>query len=127
MNSSGEQANDSSAGHSISPDGQHVVFGSIATNLVDNDSNGYRDIFVHNRQTGNTKRASVDSSGVQSNNDSHSAVLSSGGQVVALYSYASNLVPNDTNGQPDIFIRIDEGSFYVIPNAQGGISIIYLE
>ncbi len=37
---------------SISADGRHVVYESINTNLVPNDTNGLRDIFWHDREAG---------------------------------------------------------------------------
>lgn len=38
----------------ISLDGRYVAFTSQANNFVDNDTNEKSDIFVHDRQTGNT-------------------------------------------------------------------------
>ena len=37
---------------SISADGRYVAFLSEATNLVPGDTNGIKDVFVHDRQTG---------------------------------------------------------------------------
>jgi hypothetical protein len=45
----GAQANSSSGYPSISADGRFVSFESIASNLVGGDTNGSRDIFVHDR------------------------------------------------------------------------------
>src|SRR5207237_2388105 len=53
---------------SLSGDGRYVVFGSAATNLVPNDTNGVQDIFVRDRLLGTTERASVDSNGNESHN-----------------------------------------------------------
>ena len=52
---------------SISADGRFVAFDSLASNLVPGDTNGMRDVFVHDRQTGTTERVSVDSAGTQGN------------------------------------------------------------
>lgn len=49
----------------ISPDGRYVSFSSYANNLVENDTNGYIDVFMHDRLTHKTERVSVDSSGNQ--------------------------------------------------------------
>ena len=54
---------------------------------------------------GDTTRLSVDSSDVQANNTSFNPSISGNGQVVAFFSFASNLVSNDTNVQNDIFVR----------------------
>ena len=47
VDSSGTEGNSESWYSSISADGQIVAFGSIATNLVAGDTNGYSDVFVH--------------------------------------------------------------------------------
>ena len=52
-----------------------------------------------------TIRVSVGSGGEQANGQSIGAFLSENGRYVAFLSYASNLVPGDTNGQPDVFLR----------------------
>ena len=50
-------------------------------------------------------RVSVDSAGNQANSDSSGASISPDGRFVAFKSYASNLVPGDTNDTDDIFVR----------------------
>ena len=50
---------------SISADGRFVAFQSDAANLVPGDTNQMSDVFVHDRQTGQTVRVSADSSGNQ--------------------------------------------------------------
>jgi len=50
-------------------------------------------------------RASVDSNGAQAQGGSYWAVISKDGRVVAFQSGAQNLVPGDTNGSQDIFVR----------------------
>jgi hypothetical protein len=50
-------------------------------------------------------RASVDSAGNQANGDSYDVALSADGRFVAFESDATNLVPNDTNGDRDVFVR----------------------
>jgi Tol biopolymer transport system component len=89
----------------ISADGRFVAFDSIATNLVDDDSNGVSDAFVHDRQTGLTTRVSVASDGAQANGSSGSSSISADGRWVAFASGASNLVPDDTNGVGDVFVH----------------------
>jgi Tol biopolymer transport system component len=58
VSSDGSQANDNSAfnGLDMSADGNIVVFDSIATNLVDGDTNTARDVFIHARAAGTTVR-----------------------------------------------------------------------
>src|SRR5437899_2579203 len=57
-----------------------------------------------------TDRASVDSSGAQGNGASITTPevrqqISSDGRFVAFYSFASNLVPGDTNDVTDVFVH----------------------
>jgi len=90
---------------SISADGRYVAFGSEASNLVSGDTNGYEDIFVHDRQTGSTQRVSVTSDGTQGDGGSRGSSISADGRYVAFASWASNLVSGDTNGYVDIFMH----------------------
>lgn len=90
---------------SLSADGRYVAFASDAANLVAGDTNGCRDVFVHDRLTGTTERASRDPAGVQGNADSQDPGLSADGRYVSFESLASNLVPGDTNAVADIFVR----------------------
>lgn len=111
VSSSGEQAEETPEGFGgsraagISSDGRYVVFRSDASNLVPNDTNGAADVFVHDRVTGLTKRVNVSSSGRQANNWSGFPAISRDGRYVTFTSSASNLVPGDTNGTSDVFIR----------------------
>lgn len=106
VDSSGGQGNGESYNvNAISGDGRHVTFMSYADNLVSGDTNGVRDIFVHDRLTGATERISVDSAGVQANNSSTASSVSYDGRYVAFDSDASNLVAGDTNGTSDVFVR----------------------
>jgi len=101
----GAQGNAYSATTLISADGRFVVFLSAATNLVAGDTNGGVDIFVRDRLFSTTERVSVDSSGAQSNGTASAPALSADGRFVAFVSTASDLVPGDTNGLRDVFVR----------------------
>jgi Tol biopolymer transport system component len=89
----------------VSADGRYVAFISQASNLVANDSNGSRDVFVRDLVTGTTTLVST--TGTSSGNrDSFSPVISADGRYVAFISQASNLVANDSNGTlQDVFVR----------------------
>ena len=108
LSSSGTEGNAGSHFPSISADGRHVAFESDAR-LVDGDTNGARDIFVRDRLLGTTERASVATGGSQANLSSEQASISSDGRGVAFRSDASGLVPGDTNGVPDVFLRDLQG------------------
>lgn len=110
VGSKGEQGSRRSYAPSISADGRFVAFTSEADNLVPNDNNGSCivcgiDVFVHDRQTGQTSRVSVDSNGVQGNSESKNPSISADGRYVAFSSWADNLVPDDTNKWADIFVH----------------------
>jgi Tol biopolymer transport system component len=101
----GAQAN----GHSIEPamsgDGRYVAFYSDASNLVAGDANRAQDVFVTDRQTGETTRVSVGAGGAEANGDSFAPAISADGRYVVFSSAATNLVDGDTNRANDIFVR----------------------
>jgi hypothetical protein len=116
VSSSGEQANDFSVGASISFYGDFVAFESEANNLAANDTNGCRDIFVHDCSTSETHMLSVDASGLSGDGDSSGASIAwftvfGGAKCVAFQSSASNLVPGDENNHLDVFVHDTEGLF----------------
>jgi Tol biopolymer transport system component len=109
VSGTGEQADGGSFfGVSISVDGRYVAFLSEATNLVPADTNGQWDVFVRDRWAATTNRVTVSSTGVEGNGPSAGGpeAISADGQRVTFESVASNLVPGDTNGVNDIFVRI---------------------
>ncbi len=104
--SDGTEANDGSETPSISGDGRYVAFASYAGNLVSGDTNGARDVFVHDRDMGQTERVSVSSAGAQGNMESlWPSISSADGRYVAFASGANNLVAGDSNNQRDIFVH----------------------
>jgi hypothetical protein len=54
---------------------------------------------------GITERVSIGLGGAQGNSESFGATISANARYVAFQSKASNLVPGDTNGQRDVFVR----------------------
>ncbi len=106
----GRPGNGLSNGVGSDHSGKVVGFYSDASNLVPGDTNQVRDVFVRDLDAGTIERVSVSSSGAQANGPSQSAggnvSLSGDGSVVAFDSRASNLVPGDTNGQSDVFVRV---------------------
>ncbi len=70
-----------------------------------NDTNASDDVFIRDRVTSTTKRISVRSNGHQANDRSVAPSISLDGRFVVFVSEATNLVGNDSNGQPDIFLR----------------------
>jgi hypothetical protein len=105
VGANGRQVDGSSDGPALSAIGRFVGFTSNAANLVPGDTNGTFDVFVRDRAERTTTRVSVGSNGRQGNNSSSSASISALGRSVAFASAAGNLVPGDTNGQGDVFVR----------------------
>jgi Tol biopolymer transport system component len=108
VSSNGTQGNDHSGTTGevcISGDGRFVAFTSWATNLVAGDTNEKADIFVWDRLLRTTERVSVSSDGQQANGDSAAPSVNADGAFVAFQSDATNLVPDDTNGYTDVFVR----------------------
>ena len=89
----------------LSADGRYAAFYSDASNLVLRDANAARDVFVRDRQTGETTRVSVDGAGEEANGDSFEPAISSDGRYVAFSSSATNLVAGDMNDANDVFVR----------------------
>ena len=52
-----------------------------------------------------TELVSLRSGGVQGDLWSYYPAMSSDGRFIAFWSHATNLVPGDTNGNPDVFVR----------------------
>jgi hypothetical protein len=112
VSSGGAQANNSSVDAAISGNGNLVVFKSLATNLVPNDTNGVTpDIYLRNRSAGTTTLVSVDQNGNQFTQASEEPAISFDGSTVAwetggeiyvrkLPNGPTQLVSKDSSGNP---------------------------
>jgi hypothetical protein len=91
---------------SISVDGRYAAFSSTAAGLVPNYTNRFRGVFFRDLVNQTNVLVSVDTNGLgNANGTSYQPVISGDGQHVVFTSLANNLVANDTNGRPDVFIR----------------------
>ncbi len=99
----GQEADGGSVLTRISSDGKFVAFLSGATNLVPNDTNGHNDVFLYELATGKTTLASVAIDGGADGDSTAPRISGDGGRVV-FESLATNLVANDVNGGPDVFL-----------------------
>ena len=123
MSSTGGDADGGSGPVKLSSDGRYVAFQSDATNLVAGDTNGSGDVFLRDRQAATTSRVSVGSASGQGDAGAFLLDLSPDGRFVVFSSYATNLVPGDTNGQPDVFIRdVQNGTTEVVADTTGVIN-----
>jgi hypothetical protein len=90
----------------ITPDGRYVTFGSWSSNLVVGGDNG-RNIYIRDRQSGQTELVSVSSTGAHGNSGSYEARVSADGRYVTFITSATNLSDvEDLSGQTyDILLR----------------------
>lgn len=94
-------------GHAeVTPDGRYVVFESAADDLVPNDRNRTRDIFLRDMIDDKVVLVSVNATGSASGNGaSWNPVITPDGRFVAFVSSASDLVARDNNRIADVFVR----------------------
>jgi PKD repeat protein len=118
VSTAGAEGNAASIDPDLSPDGRWVAFYSTADNLVPDDTNrggplpAGLDVFLHDRLTGVTERASLSTEGAQALPDvgafnsvgAQRPAVANGG-AVAFQSSATNLVAGDTNLEYDVFVR----------------------
>jgi Tol biopolymer transport system component len=105
VNTDGEQADGYCAAPAMTPDGRFVAFHSTARNLDPVDTNLQSDVYVRDLMAGVTELVSISVAGDAANAASQDAAISSEGRYVVFESLASNLVPDDTNGVSDMFLR----------------------
>ena len=103
--------------YSLSANGDRVLFSSFSPLIVPGGTNGWSHVFYRDRLQGRSWQVSVDSRGVEGNSNSglHSDIytwmadlngaISGDGQFMAYDSGSTNLVPNDTNLQMDVFVH----------------------
>lgn len=98
-----------------------LAYESYDDGIVAHDTNVMADVFVYDCGVNQTTRVSVDSAGRQGNANSYAPSISADGRYVAFYSYASNLVPGDTNGKGDVFVhdRWNRATFRISLDANG--------
>jgi hypothetical protein len=89
----------------VSADGRYALFESTADDLLPGDTNNASDVFLRDLSAGNTVLVSVATNGGWANGASSGAIITPDGRYVAFSSTAGNLVANDTNGIPNVFVR----------------------
>jgi hypothetical protein len=116
VNSSGTGGgNDNSWPTAISTNGQYVLFESAASNLVSGDTNKATDVFIRNLVSGHTELVSAKTNGVAGNRDSSGSAMTPDARYVVYLSSATDLVPNDSNGIADVFVRdLQTGSITLV-------------
>lgn len=102
VSSLGVLGNGPSEGAAIALDGSVVAFHSLASNLVIGDTDGFHNVFIRDLQMGVTEMGSIAASGGAALGGRPS--ISSNGRLLA-FETGQDIVPGDTNGQIDIFVR----------------------
>jgi Tol biopolymer transport system component len=102
----GRSPNAGSGEPTVSARGRYVAFTSAASDLVAADTNRAMDVFRYDRRTGRTIRISIGTRGQQATDNSAVLSMDASGCRIAFLSDADNLVAGDTNGWPDIFLRL---------------------
>jgi hypothetical protein len=116
VSSAGAQANGDSRRLASSRDLRYVLFRSLASSLVEGDTNGVEDLFIRDRDTDgdglfdepgavSTRRVSVGSQDQQADRATEAGAISRDGRFVLFTTEAGTIVPGDTNGVTDVFLR----------------------
>ena len=120
-NVAGGGGNASSVDPVISADGRYVAFSSIADNLVPGDTNGTWDVFVKDLDTGNITRVSTSAAGAEAGQGASQPDISYNGQYVVFESISANLVPDDSDLLPDVFVKdVFSGAIARVSGSVGG-------
>ena len=108
---------------SVSSNGQFVAFYSDADDLVPNDTNATRDVFVRALVPGTNILVSVNTNGVSGDYLSTDPAISGDGRYVAFTSSADDLVPGDANDAQDVFIRdLQTGTTTLVSVSANGVN-----
>jgi len=111
----GSEANGDSTFPAISEDGRFVAFQSTATNLIANDNNDRDDIYVHDRDTGNTKLISQNLAGQVAAEESDTIGISATGRYISFVSRANNLVDSGSGDAVKIFVHDQQNNSNFAP------------
>jgi Tol biopolymer transport system component len=104
LDSSGTQINGYNALPAVSADGRWVAFDSYSDKVVAGDANGQRDVFLRDRQTGETRRISARPGGLDANGPSAGPSISADGRYVSFISDATNLSTGTQNATDDVYL-----------------------
>ena len=123
VSTDGTQATGNSFAGTLSADGRFVVFSSTGSNLVENDTNGVSDVFVHDMLTGVTTRVNVAADGGQDDGGAQTFTsISADGTHVVFVSSGDNLVAGDINDAADLFSTTGFPQQGVLPRIDGNVT-----
>lgn len=110
-------------GNALSGDGRYVAFDSLAPDMVADDTNDTRDVFVRDTVGATTQRASVATGGAQSVGlyGSNGGTLSADGRTMTFGSSASNFSPGAPMFFGAIYLRdLQSGTTTLVSVGAGG-------
>ncbi len=112
----------------VSDDGTSIAFATLHS-IASNDTNGEIDVYVRDRNAGDTPVMSQSASGVIGNGESPDFFLpplriSDSGAAVAFSSVANNLVPGDSGNAKDIVVRLRDTDGNGIFDEPGGVGVV---
>ena len=122
-NSAGQIGNSESAwDYDFTPDGRYVAFASVASNFVTGDTNGTRDIFIKDLNTGSIRRVSTGNQGEQFNATFWVGQnMTPDGRYVSFVT-SDPIMSGDTNGMNDVYLKDTvTGSLILVSRTQSGI------
>lgn len=105
INAVGASGNGPSFARAVDPIGNLVLFESDASDLVPNDNNGATDAFLFTNTSNSIQRVSLDFAGNEIPGASAGFNVSDSGQFAVFSSAVNSIVPGDTNGFTDLFLR----------------------
>lgn len=97
VSSAGDEGDGSSSLVAMSDDGRYILFMSDATNLVPGDTNGAKDLFLHDTLNSTTIRINTDARFEELAEGVDSAGMSRNGDFV-VFATAADILPSDSNG-----------------------------
>ncbi len=89
----------------MTPDGRYLLVSSAASNLVEGDTNGAEDLFRWDRTDNTILRVNVGNGGEEATLGTRQGSISADGNRIVFESRSANLVPADSNGRSDVFLR----------------------
>ena len=99
-------ANGSAFPTALSSTGRYVVFASFSPSVIASDANAQADVFMRDRALKRTERVSLGRSGAELADPSYGGAVSADGRAVAFHTIADGVVPEDTNGNVDLYLRV---------------------
>lgn len=109
VDSSGRQGNGSATAPTISGDGRLIAYTYSGDGFFPGETRDSPDVLLYDRTSGLCEAVSLRADGTEPSSGASAPSISKDGRFIAFYSASGDLVPGDTNGQADVFVR-DRGT-----------------